>query len=166
VANFGDGERLRYQAIIEAACEAIISTDRDGLIQIWNHGAELLFGYLASEVVGKSLDCIVPERLRSAHWDGFQRAVNTGQIRNAGRVLTTRSVHKNGTKLYVDLTFGLITDEVGTVTGTFAVGRDSTARFVAEKDLRSELMDLREKLESSPSLTSPGGDGTGPRCQR
>jgi nitrogen fixation/metabolism regulation signal transduction histidine kinase len=54
-------------AIVEQAWEAVIFADRAGLIRIWNRGAEALFG----EAIGASLDIIVPEKFRSAHWSGF-----------------------------------------------------------------------------------------------
>src|SRR4051794_3400134 len=99
-----------FQAIVEQAAEAIIYADREGAIRIWNRGAETVFGYPAAEVLGKSLDVIIPERLRGSHWQAFGRAIDTGQTRYANRVLTTRSIHKDGSTLYVDLSFGLVRD--------------------------------------------------------
>jgi PAS domain S-box-containing protein len=119
-----------FQAIVEQAPDAIIFADREGAIRVWNRGAEAVFGYAAAEVLGSSLDVIIPERLRRAHWEGFRRAVDTGQTKYADRVLTTRSVHKDGSKLYVDLSFGLIRNEAGAITGALAVGRDCTARHL------------------------------------
>jgi PAS domain S-box-containing protein len=119
-----------FQAIVEQAPDAIIFADREGAIRVWNRGAEAVFGYAAAEVLGNSLDVIIPERLRRAHWEGFRRAIDTGQTKFGGRVLTTRSVHKDGSKLYVDLSFGLIRDEAGAIAGALAVGRDCTARHI------------------------------------
>ena len=119
-----------FQAIVEQAPDAIIFADCEGAIRVWNRGAEAVFGYAAAEVLGNSLDVIIPERLRRAHWEGFRRAIDTGQTKFGGRVLTTRSVHKDGSKLYVDLSFGLIRDEAGAIAGALAVGRDCTARHI------------------------------------
>ena len=116
-----------YQAIVEQAAEAIIFADRDGTIRIWNRGAERLFGHSAEEALGKNLDLIIPERLRAAHWAGFGQAIDAGETRYAGRVMRTRSVHKNGGKLYVELSFGVIRGPDGAVAGAFAIGRESTA---------------------------------------
>ena len=129
-----------FQAIVEQAADAIIFADREGAIRVWNRGAETVFGYAAAEVLGNSLDVIIPERLRRAHWEGFRRAIDSGQTKNAGRVLTTRSVHKDGSKLYVDLSFGLIRNEAGAITGALAVGRDCTARHIerAARQQRTE----------------------------
>jgi PAS domain S-box-containing protein len=124
-----------FQAIVEQAPDAIIFADRDGAIRLWNRGAEILFGYAAAEVLGSSLDMIIPERLRGAHWAGFRKAIDTGLTKYAGRVLTTRSAHKNGDKLYVDLSFNLVRDAAGAIIGALAMGRDGTARYLAERGL-------------------------------
>jgi PAS domain S-box-containing protein len=134
-----------FQAIVEQAPDAIIFADRDGAIRVWSRGAETVFGYAAAEVLGKSLDVIIPERLRGAHWEGFRRAIDTGQTKYGNRVLTTRSVHKNGGKLYVDLSFGLVKDAAGAVTGALAVGRDSTAHYLAEGAPRTRVANTEEK---------------------
>ena len=135
-----------FQAIADQASDAIISADRDGAIRGWNRGAETIFGYSAAEAVGKSLDVIIPERLRSAHWEGFRRAMDTGRTKLGGRILTTRSVHKDGRKLYVDLSFGLVRDRSGAVTGAFAIGRDCTARYLSDSALRARISELEKKL--------------------
>lgn len=137
-----------FQAIVEQAPDAIIFADREGAIRIWNRGAEVVFGYAAAEVLGGSLDVIIPERLRRAHWEGFRRAIDTGQTKYANRVLTTRSVHKDGSKLYVDLSFGLIRNEAGEIAGALAIGRDCTARHLADGALRARAAESEEKTKA------------------
>ncbi len=122
-----------FQAIVEQAPDAIIFADRSGAIRVWNRGAETVFGYSAAEILGCNLDVIIPEQLRSAHWEGFRRAIDTGQTKYGNRVLTTRSVHKNGARLYLDMSFGLVSDATGAVLGALAVARDCTARQLKEK---------------------------------
>ncbi|MCC6207166.1 MAG: PAS domain S-box protein [Gammaproteobacteria bacterium] len=122
-----------FQASVEQAPDAIIFADRSGAIRVWNSGAETVFGYSADEMQGCNLDVIIPERLRSAHWQGFHRAIDTGLTKYDNRVLTTRSVHKNGSKLYVDMSFGLVRDATGVVIGALAVARDCTVRHLKEK---------------------------------
>lgn len=139
-----------FKAIVEEAPDAIIFSDPDGKIRVWNRGAEALFGYSPAEVLGESLDVIIPQRLRSAHWDGFRRAVDSGRTKYVNRVLTTRSVHKDGSKLYVDLSFALVIDENGAVTGALAVGRNCTARYMADKALRERVLALEKELENAP----------------
>jgi PAS domain S-box-containing protein len=135
------------QAIIDQAPDAIIFADRDGIIGVWNRGAERIFGYPAAEALGASLDLIIPERFRRAHWEGFHRAIDTGRTRYADRVLTTRSAHRDGSKLYIDLSFGLVTDDRGAILGALAIGRDCTARHAVDAALRSRLAALEAGAE-------------------
>jgi PAS domain S-box-containing protein len=134
--------------IVEACSEAVIFADREGLVRLWNRGAELIFGYAPAEILGQSLDIIIPERLRRAHWDAFNRSVETGHTKHTDRVLTTRSMHKNGSKLYVDLSFGLVKDDNGVVLGAFAIGRDCTARYLAEGAMKTRVQELEAKLDA------------------
>ena len=136
--------------IVAAASEAVIFADRDGRIRLWNRGAELLFGYTAAEVDGQSLDIIIPERLRRAHWEAFDRSVETGVTKHVDRVLTTRSMHKNGARLYVDLSFGLVKDAQGAVLGAFAIGRDCTERYLAEANAKARLAAVEAQLAQAP----------------
>jgi PAS domain S-box-containing protein len=136
-----------FEAIAGQSSDAVIFADRDGAIRIWTRGAETIFGYSAAEVLGKSLDVIIPDRLRSAHWEGFRRAIDTGETKLGGRVIITRSVHKTGRKLYVELSFGLVRDRGGAVIGAFAIGRDCTARYNADSALRARIAQL-DKLVS------------------
>jgi PAS domain S-box-containing protein len=122
-----------FQAIVEHAPDSIIFADRSGAIRVWNRGAETVFGYSADEMQGCNLDVIILEYLRSAHWQGFHRAIDTGQTKYETRVLTTRSVHKNGSKHYVDMSFGLVRDAMGVVVGALALARDCTVRHLKEK---------------------------------
>jgi PAS domain S-box-containing protein len=120
------------RAIVARAQDAVIVADREGIIRLWNRGAEIIFGFGADEALGRNLDLIVPEKLRRAHNEGYRLAIETGQVRHDGRVLTTRSQHKWGSRLYVDLSFSLLKDEAGQVIGAFAIGRDATARHREE----------------------------------
>jgi PAS domain S-box-containing protein len=130
------------RAIVDTTSDAIIFADREGRIRLWNRGASLIFGYAASEVIGQSLDIIIPERLRRAHWDAFDRSIASGQTKHTDRVLTTRSMHKDGRTIYVDLSFGLVKDASGRVHGAFAVGRDCTERYLAERAAKQRLQEL------------------------
>ena len=141
----GLSEPALFASMVEQIPDAVVFADCEGLIRVWNHGAELVFGFTAGEVLGRSLDVIIPERLRAAHWQGFRRAIDDGRTHAANRVRTTRSLHKDGRKLYVDLSFGVITDSSGSVAGAVAVGRDCTERFEEEKALRERLAALEPR---------------------
>ena len=134
-----------FRRIVEQTTDAIIFADREGLIRIWNQGAESVFGFPAGEVLGKSLDVIIPEELRKKHWEGYGKAIETGRTRLGSRVLTTRSCHKDGSRLYVDLSFAVIVDDSGHAEGTLAIGRNVTERYLADKTLRKHAAELENR---------------------
>ena len=115
-------------ALVEQAPDAIIYCDLEGTIEIWNRAATALFGHGAAQAIGKSLDMIIPERFRAAHWAGFRRAVQSGMTKYHGQVMTTRATHADGVKLYVDLSFGLIHDANGQVHGLMSIARINASR--------------------------------------
>jgi PAS domain S-box-containing protein len=113
-----------FRAIVEQAPVSIILADREGVIRAWNRASESLFGFAAGEVLGRSLDVIVPERLREAHWQGYDRSLASGETKYAGRVMTTRATHKDGRKVYVDFSFELLKAADGAIVGAIAAGRE------------------------------------------
>ncbi|NYT84965.1 PAS domain-containing protein [Pollutimonas harenae] len=123
--------------IIEQVSDALIYVDRVGKIERWNQAACTLFGYSAAEMLGNSLDPIIPEHLRAAHWKGFSAAVDSGKTRLQGRPTLTRAVHKNGQKLYVEMTFALVADAAGATVGSVAMARDVTERVEKERAARA-----------------------------
>jgi PAS domain S-box-containing protein len=134
------------KALIESLADAVIFADRAGLIELWNPGAQAVFGYTEAEVLGQRLDVIIPERLRASHWAGFDAAIETGRMKHGRESMTTRSMHKDGSALYVDLSFALVKDATGEVRGAVAVARDITSRFRAEKESRRRMADLEQQV--------------------
>ena len=121
------------RAIIEQAADAVIFADAEGVTRFWNAAATAVFGYTADEVIGHSLDVIIPEHLRKAHWSGFRRAIETGVTRLDGRPTITRALHKSGQRLYVEMSFAVVRDPTGNVVGSVAIARDATARHEAQR---------------------------------
>ena len=76
--SISDSNLEVFRLVVDQAPDAIIFADRQGMIQVWNKAAADLFGFPADEVIGLSLDIIIPEHLRHAHWEGFGRAVASG----------------------------------------------------------------------------------------
>lgn len=122
--------------ILEHIAEAVVYADRSGLIERWNGGATAVFGFAAHEALGHSLDLIIPEQLRAAHWRGYEAAMANGTLRLAGRPTLTRGLHKSGLKLYVEMSFSLVRDDAGNVLGSVAVARDATERVNRERSAR------------------------------
>lgn len=122
--------------ILEQVSDALIYADRSGNIVRWNQASCALFGFTAAEALGSSLDIIIPEHLRAAHWKGFNAAIARGATRLHGRPTLTRGLRNDGEKLYVEMTFALVKDPEGTVVGSVAMARDVTERVEKERAAR------------------------------
>jgi PAS domain S-box-containing protein len=125
--------------IVEETPEAVIFTDRQGLVRLWNRAAEAMFGYSAREALGQSLDLIVPERFRARHWEGYRRVMATGVTVYGQRLLAVPAMRKDGRRISIEFSIALLKDESGAVTGAAAVVRDVTARRQAERELKTRL---------------------------
>jgi PAS domain S-box-containing protein len=113
-----------FRLLVEQAPDAMIFADRDGTIRVWNESAAALFGYAPDEAIGRSLDIIIPEHLRRAHWEGFHQAIARGHTKLGRQALKTRATPKTGQKLYVTLAFAVIKDREGNVMGAIATARE------------------------------------------
>ncbi|QRM35941.1 PAS domain S-box protein [Microvirga sp. VF16] len=144
-----DLTRLVADAIVPAAADAVVASDREGIIRVWNPAAERIFGHRADEALGQSLDLIIPERLRPRHWDGFHRVMATGQSHyGAGDLLSVPGIRKDGQRISLEFTIVPLKDERGQMQGLAAVMRDVTSRF-------EEIRDLKKKLADATAPPSP-----------
>ena len=122
--SISDSNLEVFHLVVDQAPDAIIFADLQGMIQIWNKAADDLFGFPADEVIGLSLDIIIPEHLRHAHWEGLGNAVASGHTKHGSRPIKTRATHKAGQKLYVSLAFSVVKDREGNVIGAMATARE------------------------------------------
>jgi PAS domain S-box-containing protein len=140
VPEFSD---LLAQALLSTRSDAIVVADRDGVIRFWNPGAERIFGHTPDEAIGRSLDLIIPERLRERHWHGYRHTVATGESRyGEGDVLSVPALRKDGATISVEFTILPLHDESGAMAGMAAVMRDVTTRFDELRKLRRQLAEL------------------------
>ena len=135
-----------YRQIVEGSPDAVILGDAEGNIRLWNAGAEAVFGFSAAEAIGKSMDLIIPERLRGRHWDGYRKVMATGTSRyGPGDLLAVPAVRKDGATISVEFTIQMLKDEAGRITGLVAILRDVTKRFQRERELARRLKELEAK---------------------
>ncbi|HWU38717.1 MAG TPA: PAS domain S-box protein [Candidatus Acidoferrum sp.] len=139
--------------IVHNAADAIIAADASGKIRLWNAGAERLFGFSAAEALDQSLDIIIPEAQRQRHWDGYAHVMQTGLTKYGSRLLRVPAVRKDGRRISIAFTVGLLKDAAGSVEGIFAVMRDDTERWETEKELRRRVADLEQRV---PHDSHPG----------
>jgi PAS domain S-box-containing protein len=155
-ANSIDRVDLRLAAIIDSSDDAIFSKTIDGTIVSWNPGAERLFGYAPSEVVGRSMLFLVPPERHGELQDLVSRVLQGESVKQ----LETVRVRKDGTQIDVSVTISPVRNARGEVTGMSAVARNMTARKQAEVALQKSEGAYRKLAELVPQLVwkcSPDG---------
>ncbi len=128
--------------ILEQMADAMVFADPAGVMRQWNAGAEALFGFSREEAIGQSLDLIIPEHLREAHWTAYYRALEEGETKYGRQPLFTRTAHKDGTTFYVDMGLAVVIGDDGTVQGAVALLRDATERRNREREMRKRIAEL------------------------
>jgi PAS domain S-box-containing protein len=125
-----DPAKLRLAAVVESSDDAIVSLALDGKIETWNRAAERLFGYTAKEVIGRSIETIVPEENRAE-----ERQV-LADVRNGQGVshYDTYGLTRSGLILPLSVAVSPILTPEGQVVGLSRISRDMTAQRALERD--------------------------------
>ncbi|GAX61393.1 signal transduction histidine kinase [Candidatus Scalindua japonica] len=128
--------------LIETAQDAIVCIDEDGSVRVWNHSAEKIFGYSKSEIIGKSVTLIIPEKYKKEHEEGLKRFLQTGQARIIGKSIEVSGKTKEGIEVPIELSlsFQKIENKRYYFTGII---RDRTF----EMDAKQQLLEKSIKLE-------------------
>ena len=133
---------LIAEAVLSARADAIVAADSDGVIRFWNPGAERIFGHTRDEALGRSLDLIIPERLRQRHWQGYRKVMATGQSRyGESDVLAVPALRKDGAAISVEFTIVPL-QEGGRLIAVVAIMRDVSKRFQETRALKHKLAEL------------------------
>lgn len=148
----------RLTAILDTAVDAIITIDEAGRIESFNPAAERLFGYPAGEVIGRNVNCLMPEPYASEHDCYLARYLATGDPRIIGIGREVLGRRKDGTTFPIDLAVGEAKTPHGRVFS--GIVRDLTERKRAEGELRASnrnlegaLAELRVKNEEVKAMT-------------
>jgi PAS domain S-box-containing protein len=145
-------ERLRV--MIEAAKDAIILMDERGKISGWNRAAAQIFGYTADEVMGKTLELIVPpERLRAfaqSRERMFQKLHEQGNAGFSGRVAEMPGRRKDGSIVPTEMSMSVL--NIGNKWQGLAIVRDITERKKIEGSLKNSEEQFRSLAENSPNM--------------
>lgn len=136
-----------YREIVENAQDAIVLTNADGVIQIWNLGANKMFGYSPEEAVGQTLDIIIPDRFRDSHWDGFNNTMATGHSKYEEDMLSVPAIKKDGSRISIEFTIVMSKDDQGIPTGISAIIRDVSERRQQDKQMKDRVAELEERLK-------------------
>jgi PAS domain S-box-containing protein len=141
-----DQQTLNTEELIARAPDAIIFADCAGVIRLWNQAAETMFGHGATDAIGQTLDLIVPEPYRVAHWAGFSHAVKQGRFAKGDALLTSRALRKDGRIIAVELSAAIVRGPSGQVQGIMAIGRDVTERCARDQAQHERIASLERQL--------------------
>jgi len=119
-------------AIVESTDDAIVSKTLDGIITSWNTSAEQLFGYTASEAVGKHISLIIPVNRRDEETIIIERIKKGERLEH----FDTVRVHKDQTLLDISLTVSPVRDASGKIIGASKIAHDIRQRKRIERELR------------------------------
>ena len=144
-AEYYDDEetRARLAAIIDSSDDAIVGKTLDGVITSWNRGAERLFGYSASEAVGKNILLIIPDDRREEEKDVLARLRRGEKIDHFETIRQT----KDGRQIPITLSVSPIRDRSGRIVGASKVARDITERVLAQQALRRAHDELEQRVQ-------------------
>jgi PAS domain S-box-containing protein len=141
------------ESIVKQSPIAIIVGDREGIVRLWNAGAQTMFGWSAEEALGKSMDMIIPEKHRPRHWEGYDRVMGTGVTKYGRNLLAVPALTKDGRRISIEFNVVLLKDAEGRVLGIAATMQDVTARWERDKALRARLAELEAKLKQAGLLS-------------
>ncbi len=132
----------RFQAIINSAIEAIVSSDGNGNLVFWSHGAEAMFGYTAEEILGKPSYLILEQSQRKRDKAGLQKIQSQGTSPAIGKISESFGLRKDGSTFPSETSIS----SWETAKGTFysAIIRDVTGR----KKIEAELAEREEQIKA------------------
>lgn len=143
--SFGSKSDDLFRLAVESSPAAMIVTGADGVIQFVNAETEHMFGYLAVELIGKSIDVLVPKGLRQGHASLRQSFISNPSKRPMGVGRDLRAARRNGTEFPVEIALTPIKaeDEISVL----ATVLDITARREAEAALAQRASELERANE-------------------
>lgn len=131
-----------FRAVVESAPTGVLMVDRQGMIRLVNRETERLFGYHRDELLGQSIERLVPARLRDQHPRDREVFFGNPHSRAMGAGRDLFAVRKDGTEIPVEI--GL--NPVVTADGPFVLASivDISPRKKAEEELRRSNQDLEQ----------------------
>src|SRR6185436_13065320 len=132
-------------ALIDSSDDAIIAKNLDGIILSWNRGAERIYGYSASEAIGRPISILIPG---DQHHE-FDAILERIRVDERVAHHETRRLTKDGRELDIALTVSPIKDSAGRIVGASTIARDITEQKRVEQALRSSEARWRAIVESA-----------------
>jgi len=142
----------RYRRLLEAAPDGIVEVDCSGRIVLVNSQAERMFGYRREELLGKSVEMLMPERFRGRHPAHRDRYSAHSVTRPMGSGLDLRAVRADGTEFAVDINLSPFEGETGG--SVVCVIRDVSDRKLAEEQIKNLNLSLEQRTRDLAVINS------------
>ena len=139
----------RLAAIVQSSKDAIIGKNLDGTITSWNKGAEKIYGYTESEVIGKSISILVPPDIQN-ELPNLLKKVELGESIESYETVRRR---KDGQDIHISLTVSPIHDAEGRIVAAATIARDITDHKEAEIEKEYLITQLQESLGNIKTLS-------------
>ena len=140
--------------IVDHGPVAIMFADRQGIIGLWNAGCEQMFGWSAAEMLGQSMEPIIPEKHRPKHWEGYHQVMKTGVTKYGSDVLAVPALTKSGARISIEFNIVLVRDTAGAVLGAAATIQNVTARWEREKANKARISELEARIRQLEGATA------------
>jgi len=147
-----DGESLRLKAILDSAVAGILTIDSNGLIQTVNQAAERLFGYSATELIGRNVSALMPEPYASKHDYYIRRYLQTGERKVIGIGREVVGLRRDGSQFPMHLSIGEYS--IGSERYFTGIVYDLSAQRAIEERLDREEALLRSIFENLPDAVA------------
>lgn len=144
-------DEATLRALLESVPDAVIAADASGVIVLVNRQTEDLFGYRRTEILGRPVEILIPERFRARHVGQRTRYFADPQIRPMGLNLELWGRRKDGAEFPVEISLSPLRTATGLlVTSTV---RDISRRVLDETRLRNAEQRYRTLVEEIPAVT-------------
>jgi PAS domain S-box-containing protein len=146
--------QLHFASIVESSDEAIISKSLEGIITSWNKGAEKLYGYTSEEIIGRSVDILLPVDKKD-EWANMLQNLEEGK---KIELLETVRRRKDGSLIDVLLTLSSLRNNSGMLIGVSSIARDITERKKAQLDIEESERRFRTMADTAPVMIWMSGN--------